>query len=239
MQTDNPTLMLSTQTFFLFYFTTGLTVGFGHCLGMCGPIVIALNLNLQGKRRFFAQSLYHYGRITTYAIVGGLMGATGSFTMVATHIEMIQKIAMIVSGLLIVIMGLGTMGMVTWGHAITERFNFGRIISKGFRTLSGIQTASAYYPLGLLFGLLPCGPVYTGLLGAARVGMEVSNIYLGVLSGMGLMAAFGLGTVPALLLVTKLADWGLGRYRQAIYRVGSVLMIALGIYFVVNAITYY
>ena len=145
--------MLSTETFFLFYFTTGLTVGFGHCIGMCGPIVIALNINLQGKRRLLAQSLYHYGRITTYAVLGGFMGATGSFTMVASRIEGTQKIAMIVSGLLIVIMGLGTLGMVTWGHAITERFDFGRMISKGFRALSGIRSAMAYYPLGLLFGL--------------------------------------------------------------------------------------
>lgn len=230
--------MLSTKTFFLFYFTTGLTVGFGHCIGMCGPIVIALNLNLQGKSRLFAQSLYHYGRITTYAIVGGFMGATGSFTMVASRIEGLQKIAMIVSGLLIVVMGLGTLGMVTWGHAITQRFNFGQMISKGFRTFSGIRSAMAYYPLGLLFGLLPCGPVYTALLGAARVGMETTNMFQGIFTGIGLMAAFGLGTIPALLLVAKIADWGIGKYQQAIYKVGSVLMIALGIYFVVNAITY-
>jgi sulfite exporter TauE/SafE len=230
--------MLSTSSFLLFYFTTGLTVGFGHCLGMCGPIVIALNLNQQGKRGLLAQSLYHYGRITTYAIIGGFMGATGSFTMVASRIESIQKIAMIASGLLIVAMGLGTMGMVTWGHAITERFNFGQMISKGFRTLSGIRSPMAYYPLGLLFGLLPCGPVYTALLGAARVGMEVTNIFQGVVSGIGLMVAFGLGTIPALLLVTKIADWGIAKYRQAIYKVGSLLMIALGIYFVVNAINY-
>lgn len=230
--------MLSTPTFLLFYFTTGLTVGFGHCLGMCGPIVIALNLNQQGKRGLLAQSLYHYGRITTYAIIGGFMGATGSFTMVATRIESIQKSAMIVSGLLIVAMGLGTLGMVTWGHAITERFDFGRMISKGFRALSSIRSPMAYYPLGLLFGLLPCGPVYTALLGAARFGMEATNIFEGIFSGIGLMVAFGLGTVPALFLVTKIADWGIAKYQQAIYRVGSLLMIALGIYFIVNAINY-
>lgn len=230
--------MLSTKTFLLFYFTTGLTVGFGHCIGMCGPIVIALNINMRGKRMFFAQSLYHYGRITTYAIVGGFMGATGSFTMVASHIESIQKIAMMVSGLLIVIMGLGILGVVTWGHAVVERFNFGKLISKAFRVLSGIQSTMAYYPLGLLFGLLPCGPVYAALLGAARLGMEASNMYQGIFSGIGLMVAFGLGTVPALLLVTKIAAWGIGRYRQTIYKVGCVLMIALGIYFVVNAINY-
>jgi uncharacterized protein len=230
--------MLSTGTLLLFYFTTGLTVGFGHCIGMCGPIVIALNLNLQGKRGLFAQGLYHCGRITTYAMVGGVMGATGSFTMVASRIESFQKIAMIVSGLLIVVMGLGTLGMVTWGHAIMERFDPGAMISKGLRALSGIRSPVAYYPLGLLLGLLPCGPVYTALIGAARVGMEAPHISQGVVTGIGLMVAFGLGTVPALLLVTKLADWGVGKYRQTIYKTGSVLMIAFGIYFVVDAFSY-
>jgi uncharacterized protein len=230
--------MLSTNTFLLFYFTTGLTVGFGHCIGMCGPIVIALNLNLQGKRGLFAQSLYHYGRITTYAIVGGVMGATGSFTIVASRIESFQKFAMIASGMLIVAMGLGTLGLVTWGHAITQRFDPGKMISKGVGTLSGIRSPMAYYPMGLLFGLLPCGPVYTALIGVARVGMEATHIFQGIVSGIGLMAAFGLGTVPALLLVTKIADWGFGKYRQAIYKAGSVLMIAFGIYFIVDALAY-
>jgi sulfite exporter TauE/SafE len=230
--------MLSTGTFLFLYLTTGLTVGFGHCIGMCGPIVIALNLNLQGKRGLFAQGLYHCGRITTYAIIGGVMGATGSFTMVASRIESFQKIAMIVSGLLIVVMGLGTLGMVTWGHAIMERFDPGKMISKGARVLSGIRSPVAYFPLGLLFGLLPCGPVYTALIGAARVGMEATHFSQGLVSGIGLMAAFGLGTVPALLLVTKIADWGFGKYRQAIFKAGSVLMIAFGIYFVVDAFSY-
>jgi sulfite exporter TauE/SafE len=68
--------------------------------------------------------------------------------------------------------------------------------------------------------------------------MEATNIFEGIFSGIGLMVAFGLGTVPALLLITKIADWGIAKYQQAIYKIGSVLMIALGIYFVVNAINY-
>jgi hypothetical protein len=230
--------MLSTGTFLLFYFTTGLSVGFGHCIGMCGPIVIALNLNLQGKRRRLAQCLYHFGRITTYAVIGGGMGATGSFAMVASRIESLQKTAMIVSGLLIVVMGLGTLGVVAWGHGFTRRLGIDQVVQKGFRTLSGVRSPMAYYPLGLLFGLLPCGPVYTALIAAARVGMEATHFSQGLVSGMGLMAAFGLGTVPALLLVAQLSDWGMAKYRLAIYKVGSLLMIALGIYFVVDGIAY-
>lgn len=230
--------MWSTSPLYLLYLTTGFTIGFGHCIGMCGPIVVALNFKIQSRRKIFAQLLYHYGRITTYAVLGGLMGATGTFTTVATRLEGIQKIAMIASGVLIVVMGLGTFGLGRWGQAVATRFDTSKFISKGFQSLGGIQSTWVYYPVGLLFGLLPCGPVYTALIGAARSGMEAENIARGILSGMGLMAAFGLGTVPALFLVTKIADWGISRYKGVIYKLGSLLMIGLGIYFIVKAIVY-
>ena len=95
-----------------------------------------------------------------------------------------------------------------------------------------------YLPLGLLLGLLPCGPVYTALLGAARTGMEAPAIYQGVFAGMTLMIAFGLGTVPALFLVAKLADLGWLKSRDTIYRIGAVLMIIVGIIFIIKAIRF-
>ena len=101
-----------------------------------------------------------------------------------------------------------------------------------------VQSTLIYFPLGLLLGLLPCGPVYTALLGAARVGMDAASTHHGVLAGMGLMAAFGLGTVPALFLVAKLADLGWIKSREIIYKVGAVLMIIVGLIFVIKAIRY-
>jgi sulfite exporter TauE/SafE len=89
-----------------------------------------------------------------------------------------------------------------------------------------------------LLGLLPCGPVYTALLGAARTGMEAPAIYHGVFAGMGLMTVFGLGTVPALFLVAKLADMGWIKSRNIIYKVGAVLMILVGIFFIIKAIRF-
>jgi hypothetical protein len=66
--------------------------------------------------------------------------------------------------------------------------------------------------------------------------MEGNTIYHGILTGMGLMAAFGLGTVPALFLVAKLADLRWLKSRAVIYRVGAILMIAVGIIFIIKAI---
>ena len=230
--------MLSTETLYLLYLSTGFTIGFGHCIGMCGPIVVTFSLNLKGKNIFFPQLLYHLGRITTYAALGGVVAAAGSFTMVAANIESIQKGVMIFTGVLIMLMGLAMAGWVPLGKVFGDHSGPGGVISKGFGKLLKVQSTLVYLPLGLLLGLLPCGPVYTALLGAARAGMDAGSTHHGVLAGMGLMAAFGFGTVPALFLVAKLAGLGWLKSRAVIYKVGAVFMIIVGIIFIIKAIRF-
>jgi sulfite exporter TauE/SafE len=228
--------MLSTETLFLLYLSTGFTIGFGHCIGMCGPIVVTFSLNLKEKSILVPQLLYHLGRIITYVILGGVVAVAGSFTMVAAHIERLQKGVMVFAGALIVLLGLAMAGWLPIGRIFGNHSSPGRWISKGFGRLLKVKSAIVYLPLGLLLGLLPCGPVYTALLGAARVGMEGNTIYQGMLNGMGLMAAFGMGTVPALFLVAKLADMGWLKSRAIIYKAGAVLMIVAGLIFIIKAV---
>ncbi|MGW8221324.1 MAG: sulfite exporter TauE/SafE family protein [Syntrophobacteria bacterium] len=230
--------MLSTETIYFVIFTTGLAVGFGHCIGMCGPIVVSLSLSLKGRSVLVPHLLYNGGRITTYGLLGGVMGATGSFTRVVASIGSFQKGVMIFTGILIVVMGLAMAGWVPLGEIFGDYYNPQGLLSRGFRKLSETRSAATYYPLGMLLGLLPCGPVYTALLAAARAGMETQNTMEGVLIGVGLMLSFGLGTVVALLLIAKLADLGWLKRRDVIYKISSVLMIIVGVYFVVKAIRY-
>ena len=95
--------MLSTEAIFLLYLSTGFTIGFGHCIGMCGPIVVSISLNLKEKNILAPQLLYHLGRIITYAILGGVVAAAGSFTIVAANIESIQKGVMIFTASFIIL----------------------------------------------------------------------------------------------------------------------------------------
>ena len=120
----------------------------------------------------------------------------------------------------------------------SEDYHSDGLIAKGFKKLSGIRSNAAYFPLGLLLGLLPCGPVYTALIAAARAGMEAETTFEGIRIGMGLMAAFGAGTVPALFLVAKLADLGWLKHRAVIYKFSAVVMIVVGVYFVVKGVMY-
>ena len=230
--------MSSTRPLFLILLATGFSVGFGHCIGMCGPIVVSLSLKLKGERIILSHLLYNGGRLTTYIILGGLMGLTGSFRAVASNIFPFQRGVVILTGVIIVIMALSMAGWIPLGRIFGDTYNPRGILSRGFQRLSGLKPPLAYYLLGLLLGLLPCGPVYTALIAAAGSGMEARNPSEGILTGAALMLAFGMGTVPALLIVGKLAGLGWLKSREIIYKFGAVLMILVGVYFVVKGIRY-
>ena len=230
--------MSSTKALCLLFLSTGFTVGFGHCIGMCGPLVVSLSLNIKGKSIALPHLLYNIGRVLTYAVLGGIMGATGSFTGMISYIAEIQKGVMIFAGMLIVAMGLVMSGWVPSVGVFMDKTPLGGIVSRGFEKISNTKSTAAYFPLGLVLGLLPCGPVYTALIAAARSGMEAANPYEGILAGAALMTAFGLGTVPALLLVGRLTGMGWLKLRAKIYQLGAVLMIAVGIYFIIQGSRY-
>jgi len=230
--------MSSTSPLILTYLLTGLTIGFGHCVGMCGPLVISISLSRQQGAVYLPHLLYNCGRTLTYMLMGAIMGATGSFTAVAAHIAAIQKGAMFFAGGIIVAMGFAMGGWLPRGKLFHLNYTPAGPLARMFKKMSRVQSVAIYLPMGMMLGLLPCGPVYTALLGTARAGMETPGIFRGAITGMLLMLAFGLGTVPALFLVAKLADLGWLRFRDRIYKAGALLMIATGVYFLCSAITY-
>ncbi len=231
-------MMSSIDPLYPIFLATGFTVGFGHCVGMCGPVVVSLSLNLKGRNLYLPHLLYNAGRVITYSLLGGLMGATGSFSMVASNIAGIQQAALIFAGVMIVVMALAMSGWLPLGKMFADYYNPEGFIVKAFKKLSRIDSVAAYFPVGLLLGLLPCGPVYTALLAAAGAGMNAPTTWDGILKGMGVMFCFGTGTVPTLFLIAKLVDMGWLRNRQFIYRIGTVLMLVVGAYFIYQGLTY-
>ena len=230
--------MLSTSLLLFAYLATGFAVGFGHCIGMCGPLAVSFSLSSAERPVFLPHLFYHAGRTLTYMILGGIMSVTGSFTIVAAHIEGIQKGVMVVAGGLVLLMGIAMTGWLHAGTIWGRGWRSGTFLAKGFAKLSTSRADISYLPIGLLLGLLPCGPVYTALLGVARGGMDVETGVGSLCLGMLLMFAFGAGTVPALLLVAKLANLGWLKVRERLYRFGGILMMGVGGYFIVSAIRF-
>jgi sulfite exporter TauE/SafE len=230
--------MSSIDSLFAAYLLTGVTIGFGHCIGMCGPLVISFSLNLGQRDATVPHLIYHCGRILTYAILGAVMGATGSFTIIAAHIRYLQIGAMLFAGGLVMVMGLALGQWVPQIRFLNPHgASFGPL-TRIFKKLSQSTSTMSYLSLGLMLGLLPCGPVYTALLGAARAGMAAPHIRQGMFTGMVLMTAFGLGTVPALFILGKAANTGWMKFRNSFDKAGAALMVVLGIYFIWAAFRY-
>lgn len=230
--------MSSTEPLYLVLLVAGFTVGFGHCIGMCGPIVVSLSLNLKGKKVLISHLFYNAGRVITYGVLGGLAGVLGSFTLLASSIVSLQKAVLIFAGVLVLLMGLAMAGWIPLGRIFGDADAGSSVLAKWFHRLSAPKSPIAYLPLGLLLGLLPCGPVYTALIASAREGMNADSAFQGFVAGMGMMLVFGMGTLPSLLMVGRLSSLGWIRSRRLIYRAGSMLMVLAGIYFIIQGIRY-
>jgi sulfite exporter TauE/SafE len=212
-------------------FMTGLAGGFGHCIGMCGPLIGTFSLrdsSLTIPGRFLAQLLYHSGRILTYGFIGALMGFAGSFVNVAGTLVGIQNGVMIAAGTVMVLMGLAIAG-IAGGTGWLERYN--RPVLRAAGTVLEGTSLGRYLPLGLLLGFLPCGLSYTIFVAAAGAGDP--------LAGLALALAFGIGTVPALVLFGVVVGYLGTKLRGAVQRAGGVVVIIMGAHFIVKGIRLY
>ena len=212
---------------------SGIAGGFGHCISMCGPLVGSLSMG-ETRKGVLHLLLYNLGRVTTYTILGAVVGLSGSFLLLAASIEPLQRVIMILAGLSIILMGLSTaewLPMPQWGNRCTPG---GSAIQKVMDLFKAPRSIGTWYPMGIVLGFLPCGLIYTALLAAARAAMEATNPFAGMMQGGLMMMLFGIGTAPALILVGKVVNTISNRTQRKFYRVASIIMIAMGVWFVVS-----
>lgn len=220
------------ETGYILALTTGIIGGFGHCIGMCGPLVASFTLaGSTGPRPFISriapQVLYNSGRITTYSLIGGVMGLSGSFINVAGKLANIQNSVAVLAGVIMIVMGVSIMS--GGGNRWIEKHN-----TSVLRAATGIRASSSslrYFPLGIVLGLLPCGLSYTIFIAAAGTG--------GLFPGMLTALLFGLGTLPALFVFGAVISSLTASLRIRIYRTGGLLVILMGIYYLYRGISLY
>ncbi|GAB4092823.1 sulfite exporter TauE/SafE family protein [Flaviaesturariibacter terrae] len=186
-----------------------------HCLGMCGPLALSLpapGASVQG--RVTTGLLYNFGRITTYATLGLVLGFAGE---VLLRPEWQQGLSIGLGALLLLLIIGGQKRLEGLGAA-TKPFLFlraqlGRLLQR--------HSYSSAYGIGLLNGLLPCGTVYLALLTSFLTGS--------VLKGALFLAVFGAGTVPVMLLVILWGGALRPAFRQRFRKAAPVLMGVMGL----------
>lgn len=184
--------------------------GAGHCLGMCGGIAAALNLG--GPRSTAVTLAYHGGRISSYTLLGGLLGlAAGSIDISAWTMGLRY-----LAGLMLIGMGLY---VADWwrGMAVLERA--GAYLWQPIQRLSSRWLPVRHWPqgfaLGLCWGFMPCGLIYSSLAWAATAQDAATSALM--------MFLFGIGTLPAMLATSLGAD----RLQNFLRRRGLKLLIAI------------
>ncbi|PHS75807.1 sulfite exporter TauE/SafE family protein [uncultured Porticoccus sp.] len=165
-------------------------MGAGHCIGMCGGIVAALGFATDDQRSRWPTLLsYNLGRITSYGLIGALVGLLGLF---GREYLSLGPSLRIFAGVLLILMGLYLAG---WWHFLSWLERGGqhawRHIQPFATRLFRVRTVGRAFLFGMLWGWLPCGLVYSALAYAAATAHPVSS----ALS----MMAFGLGTLPVML----------------------------------------
>lgn len=213
-------------------FLIGLTGGV-HCFGMCGGIVSALTLGLPPtpghplRTRLPFLLAYNLGRIISYVTAGTLAGGVGAWAAHLMSVHHAQLGLQVIAGLFMILLGLYLAG---WPGMLSRLERVGGVLWRRVeplgRRLLPVRTLSQALGMGLVWGWLPCGLVYSVLVWAVGAG--------GAREGGLLLLSFGLGTLPTLLAMGTVAATLAGFVRrQSVRATAGILVILFGIYEIV------
>ncbi|MBS3946207.1 MAG: sulfite exporter TauE/SafE family protein [Melioribacter sp.] len=207
---------------------TGFIVGlFGslHCIGMCGPIVLALPVIGDSQLKILAgRVLYNLGRIFTYTLMGALFGLFGS-RLVLFGLQQDLSIAFGVIILVYVLTPRKIKARVANTFIYRETTNF---IKSKFSLMISKKSNSSLFTIGVLNGLLPCGFVYVGIAGA------VSTVDW--ISGALYMAMFGLGTFPVMLATAMFGKIINVNFKRKVNKLIPVFAVLLALIFILRGL---
>jgi sulfite exporter TauE/SafE len=200
-------------------------LGSVHCVGMCGPLALSLPGADRLPGRFLVERLlYNGGRVITYAVLGGLVGLVGRVVSLAGFQQVLS-------------VGIGTamvlVAIVPWVGRQVRRLEqapsaFLRRVTAPIGTLYRSGGPAAMLLIGLLNGLLPCGFVYAALATAVTAGDPLAS--------MTFMAAFGMGTGPAMLGVSLLGRLASTAWRTRLQRWMPAGLAAVGLLLIVRGL---
>jgi len=216
-------------------FLIGFLGGFSHCIGMCGGFVMTYTLKIRENdptstpgrwQKITPHLLYNGGRIVTYTVLGEIFGFLGGTLGVIFAIRDLQGILQLGAGLVMILIGLDLSGWLT--GLGPDSFPGTRLFKKIVTVLFQSVNRNNIFVLGLILGLIPCGLVYVA--GAKAAATQ------SIIGGGLTMLFFGLGTLPAMIITGLTVDLISDKLRHRLYRLASILVIALAIITILRGI---
>mgnify|MGYP002631782212 CR=1 FL=1 len=208
---------------------TGFLIGFlgsFHCVGMCGPIALALPIGSNSNTQLvIGRILYNLGRSFTYALFGALFGLFGKGIELA-GLQMYASIALGVSILLYYVIPSKYKGKLVLTKPFLVVNNF---VKRGFTRLTKTGSPQALFIFGIINGFLPCGFVYVALAAAITTG--------GGLSGALYMFLFGLGTAPIMFATSLVGKFLSVKLKQRMNKLIPVFAILLAVIFILRGLS--
>ncbi len=202
----------------------GFASGF-HCIGMCGPIALSMGLTKKQATNFYLQNLtYQFGRITTYALLGALLGIIGQGFQLAGF----QQYLTIGVGILLIVMAVSSFGGKDFASKIPFLSTFLLKVKMNLAKLLQKADYRSRFATGILNGFLPCGMVYMALTASLASG--------GIWQSAAFMALFGLGTLPFMFMVVIVGNLITSSLRLKILKIVPAMMIVLGVLFVLRGL---
>jgi len=207
---------------------TAFVVGlFGslHCIGMCGPITLALpGFQNHLPRVVSSRLLYNLGRTLTYAFMGAVIGLAGEGISLAGA----QRWLSIVSGVLLIVIVLIPVSVSSRFQLLKPAYSFTEYLKKKFGRLLKTSSVSSVFLIGILNGFLPCGLVYVALAGALATG--------GLVEGTLYMAFFGIGTIPLMFAFSVFGQFIGVNVRRKFNKIVPVFIVLLGVIFILRGL---
>lgn len=198
--------------------------GSAHCIGMCGPIALAVpSPRHTFGSRLSSSLILNAGRMVSYAALGAAIGVFGAGMRLAG----LQQAATIGAGILLVLTVVIPGSLERWLPTSRIAITIGRLRSTMARNLKRTAPEALFFS-GVLNGLFPCGLVYAALLGAAAQGA--------VLDASLFMVFFALGTMPALIVLRVSAGSLIGAVRQHLRRLSPAIMVGLGVLMILRGL---
>lgn len=171
---------------------TALTLGLIsnlHCLGMCGPIALALPVGkMQPVQKFISIFTYNFGRITVYTLLGLILGIFGTSLKLIGFLQGFSVLA----GIALILIGLSEFGVLKFNVQNLGFTALNKLKGK-FAQLLQKRSLDAFFMMGIFNGLLPCGMVYSALIASLVMGsVQGSATY---------MLLYGIGTLPVMFFL--------------------------------------